>query len=614
MKKLTLLCSFLFSIQILAQYTNVRVSNAGSSDPEEVSIAINTMNPNQLGAGANITYFYYSNNAGTSWTQKTLSSSLGVWGDPVVIYDGLNNLYFGHLSNPISGYWIDRIVIQKSTDNGVTWNDGAGIGYNYPKNQDKHWLAVDLQNNSYKNYIYTTWTEFDNYGSSSPGDSSRILFSRSTDHGTTWSQPKRLSERAGNCIDSDNTTEGAVPTVGLNGEIYVAWSGPLGIMFDRSYDGGMTWGSDIFVANQPGGWDFDVPGISRCNGMPVTVCDTSYTATRGNLYVMWGDQRNGTDNSDVFIIKSTDGGTTWGNTVKINDDASARHQFFPWMSVDQTTGFLYAVFYDRRNTTGAATDVYVARSIDGGETFDNFKVSQSSFTPSSSVFFGDYTNIASFNRKIYPIWMRMDGGALSVWTVPIYDTTQVPVELVNFTSSIAGNKVNLSWQTASELNNRGFEIQRKFSDDQNRSQWVTIGFVEGSNTTTEIKYYTFTDQPEAQGEYFYRLKQYDMDGKYEYSHEVQADIMSDIQFTLHQNYPNPFNPSTTIGYYLPAATYVTLKVFNTSGEEVAVLVNGNTEAGEHEIEFDASNLGSGVYVYRMTAGDFTSLKKMILVK
>jgi hypothetical protein len=162
-------------------------------------------------------------------------------------------------------------------------------------------------------------------------------------------------------------------------------------MFDKSTDGGLTFGNDIFVSDQPGGWDFYVPGIYRTNGFPVTICDTSHTATRGNIYVLWGDQRYGTDNSDIFIKKSTDGGNTWGPLIKVNNDNTTRHQFFPWLAVDQVTGFLYAVFYDRRNTTGTSTDVYAAKSIDGGETWDNFKISQSSFTPSQSIFFGDYT-------------------------------------------------------------------------------------------------------------------------------------------------------------------------------------------------------------------------------
>jgi hypothetical protein len=321
-------------------------------------------------------------------------------------------------------------VVQKSTNGGVAWSTGAGIGFSPPrKNQDKEWLIADMTNSPYRNNLYVSWTEFDLYGSASTSDSSRILFSRSTDAGITWSTPVRLSDRAGDCIDEDNTVEGAVPAVGPNGEVYTAWSGPIGIMFDRSTNGGITWGQDVFVSAQPGGWDFMIPGIYRANGMPITVCDISNSPYRGTVYVNWSDQRNGLDNTDVFLSKSTDGGNTWTPAKMVNDDilGTAAHQFFTWMTVDQTTGYIYCVFYDRRNASANATDVYVARSTNGGETFTNFKVSQSSFTPTSGTFFGDYTCIAAYNRKIYPIWMRLDGSALSVWTAIINDSVTVDV-------------------------------------------------------------------------------------------------------------------------------------------------------------------------------------------
>src|SRR3972149_4436659 len=220
-----LLCiaSILFVSGSFAQYQNIRIDGPESWSPEEVTISINPANTNILAAGANIDHFYYSFDSGMNWGEKHMSSTLGVWGDPCVVYDSLGNLYYAHLSNPITGYWIDRIVIQKSTDNGITWNDGEGVGYVYPKNQDKEWLAVDFTQSQYKGNVYVTWTEFDDYGSPNPNDSSRIKFSRSTNQGGTWSTAITISDRSGNCIDSDNTTEGAVPSVGTNGEIYVSW-------------------------------------------------------------------------------------------------------------------------------------------------------------------------------------------------------------------------------------------------------------------------------------------------------------------------------------------------------------------------------------------------------
>jgi len=618
MKKsiLTLLSLLSFSFIANAQYLNVRVDAANSNQPEEVSIAINPTNPNYLAAGANIDHFFRSTDAGLTWTTDFIESlSFGVWGDPCVVYDELGYLYFGHLSNPpISGYWIDRIVVQRSTDNGLNWNDGAGIGFLNPKNQDKEWLGVDMHSSLYKGNIYTTWTEFDNYGSSSPNDSSRIRFSRSTNRGLNWSNAITVSDRSGDCIDEDNTVEGAVPCVGPNGEVYVSWAGPLGLMFDKSTNGGANWGVDKFVTTIPGGWDYAVPGIYRANGLPITACDTSHSPFRGNIYINWTDQRNGTGNTDVFFSKSTDGGVTWSAVKRVNDDATTRHQFFTWMTIDQTTGILYFVFYDRRNTSANLTDVYVARSTDGGETFVNFKVSQSSFNPSSSVFFGDYTSIAAFNKMVYPMWMRLDVSELTVWTAIVNDSAAIiPVELNNFSANVSDRKVNLYWQTASELNNLGFEVERCALSTEGQA-WDKIGFVNGKGTTTGLSDYSFSDEPTESGLYSYRLKQTDFDGTYKYSDKVDVNFIFANDFRISQNYPNPFNPNTTIEYQIPQSSFVTIKVYDALGKEVVTLVNEEKPAGIHEVNFKPKDLTSGLYLYKIKADNFEQTRKMLLLK
>jgi hypothetical protein len=208
-----------------AQVQNVRVDKPGSRQPEEVTIAINPTDPMNIAAGSNLNYYFYSKDGGNSWSQGTLTSTWGVWGDPCVVFDSKGNLYYGHLSQGIGGYFLDRIIVQKSTNGGVTWDSGTGVGYSPPRRQqDKEWLAVDLTGSPYHDYLYMAWTQFDSYGSADSADSSRILLSRSSDGGATWSDPLRVSDRAGDCFDSDSTVEGAVPAVGPNGEVYL--SGP----------------------------------------------------------------------------------------------------------------------------------------------------------------------------------------------------------------------------------------------------------------------------------------------------------------------------------------------------------------------------------------------------
>ena len=425
---------FCFISGLLAQHQNVQLPFSTSYyEPEEPCIFINPKNTDQLVAGANINNVYISNDGGYTWSANVLTSvQNGVWGDPVTIVDTAEHYYFLHLSNPPAGNWIDRIVCQKSTDFGQSWSDGSYMGLNGSKAQDKQWAVVDRTNNN----IYVTWTQFDDYGSSNPNDVSSILFSKSTDAGESWSAAIKINEVDGDCIDSDETTEGAVPAVGPNGEIYVSWAGPVGLVFDRSTDQGETWlDEDIFVDDFPGGWDYNIPGINRCNGLPITVCDLSGGADHGAIYINWTDQGNGTNDTDVWLAKSTDGGDTWSEKIRVNDDPPGKQQFFTWMSIDQVTGYLWFVWYDRRNYTDNNTDVYMAVSMDGGDTFINFKVSEEPFVPNSGAFFGDYNCVNAHNNVVRPIWTRMHNNQLSVHTaiidpdaVIITDVTQYDLQ------------------------------------------------------------------------------------------------------------------------------------------------------------------------------------------
>lgn len=194
-------------------------------------------------------------------------------------------------------------------------------------------------------------------------------------------------------------------------------------------------------------------------------------------------------------------------------------------------------------------------------------------------------------------------------------TDVIPVELSLFNASVNGNDVLLRWTTASELNNSGFAIERRLGDES----FTQIGFVQGKGTSTEMTEYKYLDKELQYGSYSYRLKQIDFDGTTSYSDIIEVEVGLPINYSLEQNYPNPFNPSTTIKYSLPLNGNVKLSVFNTLGEEVAVLVNELAEAGYYTIEWNGTNnhnvkLPSGVYIYRLEAGNFTSAKKLVILK
>ncbi len=191
----------------------------------------------------------------------------------------------------------------------------------------------------------------------------------------------------------------------------------------------------------------------------------------------------------------------------------------------------------------------------------------------------------------------------------------VPVELTSFTASVSGNSVQLTWETATEVNNYGFVIERSLIDNESEdNSWEKINFVQGQGNTSSPYSYSFTDENLLTGTYQYRLKQIDYDGSFEFSDIVEVEILTPIEFSLSPNYPNPFNPSTTIQYSIPKSGNVKLIVYSSLGEEVATLVNNYEEAGKYKINFDASGLSSGIYFYKLQTNNFNQIRKMILLR
>lgn len=407
------------SLPSFSQFKNILLveQDDKSYAPVEPSIAINKKNPKNIVAGVVLNRIIVSNDGGQTWNINELKSPFGVYGDPALISNSKGHLFYFHLADP-SGKgrsdegWLDRIVCQTSLDNGVTWSEGASIGNNPPTDQDKAWPAVHPKKNS----VFVTWTQFDKYGNTDPECHSNIMFSKSL-NGNKFSKAIQINETPGDCIDDDNTAEGAVPAVGLDGKIYVAWANQGNIYLDRSYDDGNTWlNNDLIIAKQEGGWTMTIPGIERSNGLPVLAIDNSPGRYLGTLYLLWADQRNGKDDTDIWLMRSRNRGDMWSKPLRINKDEAGAHQFFPWMTIDQTNGNIYIVYYDRRDSNDLSTDVYLAYSFDGGNSFSEIKISDAPFKPDATKFFGDYTNIDAHAGIITPIWTRMDNGRTSVWT------------------------------------------------------------------------------------------------------------------------------------------------------------------------------------------------------
>lgn len=226
--------------------------------------------------------------------------------------------------------------------------------------------------------------------------------------------------------------------------------------------------------------------------------------------------------------------------------------------------------------------------------------------------------VATFGVDVESLRPAIDsppGSPVERMVMAAYNYLVIPVELSAFTANAYMNTVRLEWSTASELNNRGFEVERRLQGQE----YQKIGFVEGKGTTTETQHYSFTDARLSSGTYSYRLKQIDFDGTVSYSSSVEVEIIQPVEFSLSQNYPNPFNPTTTIQFSLPMNSRVELKIFNVLGQEVRTLLNREMESGYHEINFDASELSSGVYFYKLETTavngmNNSAVKKMILTK
>ena len=401
-----------------AQIKNIKLIDqaAGPGPVMNPTLAINHRDPNNWVVGVAPNGTLYTRDGGKTWSVSKSESSWGNYGDPALISDGKGNFHYLHAAgpggkNPVDSRH-DRIVSRTSADGGNSWEAETFFGNRPPYDQVRPRPAL-LQRGS----LYVTWTQFNHDGQTDSTCHSNILLSMSSNDGKKWSEPVQINQTPGDCQDDAQTMQGAAPAVNTEGKLFVTWSNRGVIFLDRSYDGGRTWlSNDLAIGRYPGGGSIKVPGIQRCYGMPVLAVDNSLSYFRGSLYLVWADQSKGENDTDIWFQRSTNRGDLWSQPYRVNQDGIGKHQFLPSIAVDEVTGILYIVYYDRRAYDDLRTDVYLAYSMDGGTKFTETKISESPFVPVAENAFAGHTAIAAFKGVIAPVWTRMDDGGKSVWT------------------------------------------------------------------------------------------------------------------------------------------------------------------------------------------------------
>jgi hypothetical protein len=315
---------------------------------------------------------------------------------------------------------------------------------------------------------------------------------------------------------------------------------------------------------------------------------------------------------DIDLIIASEGGHHWKSDISILMNNYCTH---PSFSITGSSGILI----------GSENNLYVSSAENGYWDISNYETTQASIPPNST---GDSVLVSAGNSfghfELFFI-ATYDCGGDTILSKHVFIDNPLPVELSAFNSSVTGRNVTLSWSTNSELNNSGFDIEKLTSQSGSaiKNEWSKVSFVNGSGTISEPASYTFTDKNLSTGKYKYRLKQIDFNGNFEYfelSEEVSIGIPD--RFELSQNYPNPFNPVTNLEFGISELGFVSLKIYDITGRELVTLVNEVKEPGYYNIKFDASNLSSGVYFYRLVVSssnsmiteNFSAVKKMVVLK
>jgi hypothetical protein len=374
----------------------------------EPSVALNTHNPRQIVvAYQDNAHIAYSTDAGKHWENATgiEPPDYRVSGDVSVAYDNKGYAIISYMAFDKLGtfnYWAHNasrngLFVRRSLDGGKTWEaqhipvikheTEPGMPW-----EDKPYIVADATDSPYAGNLYVGWTRW------TLADS-QILLSRSTDSGLTWSAPKEIDTHRGLPRDDNGAVEGFSGVVGPDGRLYAVWADGGHIVLTTSSDGGKTFDPPRNII-EVAPIMFQVQAVARSNGFPVIAMNPRDQ----RLFVVWSDFRNG--DVDVFCSTSSDQGQTWTPAVRVNSDAvhDGADQFFAWLAVDPVQGAAYVVFYDRRgDANNAQSTIALARSTDGGKSFENYSWMDKPFD-ARGVFMGDYTGIAAYDGRVYGVW------------------------------------------------------------------------------------------------------------------------------------------------------------------------------------------------------------------
>lgn len=371
----------------------------------EPGIAVNPADPNQLAVAWQINAsLAYSQDGGQTWTiaPDIAPKNYRVSGDVSITYDAFGRVVLCYIAFDKLGtsqYWAhgatrNGIFIRRSADAGKSWPASATAVISHDSTpkipfEDKPYV-VAANSGPHAGDLYVGWTQF-------TLSTTELLFSRSTDGGETWSAPIKLSSVSGLPRDDNGALEGFNGVAGPDGTLYTIWDDREGIMMAVSHDGGVSFTQEQRIL-RTGPAFFGVNGVSRSNGFPQIGIDPG----NDKLYVAWSDYTNG--DVDVFVSSSSDHGQNWSAPVRVNNDPihNGADQFFQWMAVDPVSGAINLIFYDRR-PDNSGTTVTLARSSDGGATFNNYGWDTQSFEADGD-FLGDYLALAAHGNKVYGAW------------------------------------------------------------------------------------------------------------------------------------------------------------------------------------------------------------------